>query len=90
MKKIIFKAKTTKKDNSNHAFNNVWVEGDLIRSREKYYIHPIANAVDVDGELGRLIVMHEVIPETIECYTRKEDVELKKQWDKITKLLESE
>lgn len=32
MREILFKAKTTKKDNPINAFNNVWVEGDLVRS----------------------------------------------------------
>lgn len=60
-----FRAKTTKKENGEHAFNNVWVEGDLVVSRDKYYIHPRANAFQVDNELAKLVVMHEVIPETV-------------------------
>lgn len=59
----IFKAKTTPKESGD--FNNVWVEGDLIKSDGKYYIHPQGNRVKVEGELGKIIVMHEVIPETI-------------------------
>lgn len=64
MREIVFRAKTTSKQ-ENHEFNNVWVEGDLIRSGGKYYIHPIGNKVDVKGELGKIIIMHEVRPETI-------------------------
>lgn len=29
MREILFKAKTTKKHNSDHSFDNIWVEGDL-------------------------------------------------------------
>lgn len=60
-----FRAKTTKKENREHAFNNIWVEGDLVVSRDKYYIHPRANAFQVTNELSKLIVLHEVIPETL-------------------------
>ena len=69
MLKILFKAKTTVKENKNHSFNNVWVEGNLIISGGKYYIHPIANKVNVEGELGKIIIMHEIIPETLCQYT---------------------
>lgn len=60
----LWRGKTTSKSNG-EAFNNVWVEGDLIRSENRYYIHPVANAVKVRNELGRLIVMHEVDPLTL-------------------------
>ena len=62
--KIIYRAKTTPKD-GNQEFNEVWVQGDLIHSGNKVYIHPITNKVHVQGEIGKLIVMHEVIPETV-------------------------
>lgn len=54
-------------------FNDVWVKGDLIHSGGRYYIHPIANGVKVEGELGRLIVMHEVSPETLDQCTGRFD-----------------
>ena len=60
----IYKAKTTPKEDGRE-FNNIWVYGDLIKSGKKYYIHSRSNLVRVSGELGKLIVMHEVIPETI-------------------------
>lgn len=66
--RICFRAKTTKK-NGNEAFNNVWVEGDLIKNKNKYYIHPRANVFKVENELAKLMVCHEVIPETIGQYT---------------------
>ncbi len=69
MREILFKAKTTKKQNRRHAFDNVWVVGDLIRSGGKYYIHPVVNKVNVVGELGKIIIMHEVLPDTICQYT---------------------
>ena len=62
--KGLWRGKTTPKCN-NEGFNSIWVEGDLIHSEELCYIHPFANAVKVQGELGRLIVMHKVDPSTL-------------------------
>ena len=73
-----FRAKTTKKENREHAFNNTWVEGDLVVSRDKYYIHPRANAFQVTNELSKLIVLHEVILETLGQYTGLTDKNSKK------------
>ena len=61
--RYLYKAKTTPKEKGE--FNNVWVTGNLIVSNGKYYIHPVGNVVNVKNELGRIIVMHEVIPDTI-------------------------
>lgn len=61
--RYLYKAKTTPKEKGE--FNNVWVTGNLIVSNEKYYIHPVGNVVNVKSEIGRIIVMHEVIPDTI-------------------------
>lgn len=80
-KEILFKAKTTKKDNPKHEFDNIWIEGDLIRSGGKYYIHPIHNKVNVVGESGKIIVMHEVEENTICRYTGKKDKNGKKIWE---------
>ena len=81
MRKILFKAKTIKKQNRRHAFNNVWVVGDLIRSGGKYYIHPVVNKVNVVGELGKIIVMHEVLPATICQYTGLLDKKGEEIWE---------
>lgn len=43
--------------------NGEWVEGDLIKSKNKCYIHPQANVFQVNNALSKLIVLHEVIPE---------------------------
>lgn len=59
----LYKAKTTKKEGK--AFNNVWVTGSLIVARNKYYIHPVGNMVNVENELGKIVIMHEVDPSTI-------------------------
>lgn len=61
--RYLYKAKTTPKEKGE--FNNVWVIGNLIVSNGKYYIHPVGNIVKVRNEIGRIIVMHEVIPDTI-------------------------
>lgn len=63
--RIIFKGRTTEKNNERHEFNQIWVEGDLIVSGGKYYIHPRSNKVRVTGEIGKIIIMHEIIPETL-------------------------
>lgn len=60
---IKFKALTVK--NNAKEFNEIWVEGDLIHSGKKTYIHPVSNVITVNGEIGRLIIMHEVKPETV-------------------------
>lgn len=63
----LWRGKTTPKC-SGEAFNNIWVKGDLIHSKELCYIHPFTNSVKVQNELGRLITMHEVDPSTLgEC-----------------------
>lgn len=61
--RYLYKAKTIPKEKGE--FNNVWVTGNLIVSNGKYYIHPVNNVVNVKNEIGRIIVMHEVIPDTI-------------------------
>ena len=61
--RYLYKAKTTPKEKGE--FNNVWVTGNLIVSNGKYYIHPVGNVVNAKNETGRIIVMHEVIPDTI-------------------------
>lgn len=65
MMRVRFKAKATTKDNPNHEFNNTWVFGDIINSGGKTYIHPVCNKVNVSNELGKIIIMHEVIPNTV-------------------------
>ena len=61
----MFRGRTTRKKKGT-AFNSVMVEGDLIHSGNKVYIHPVSNTVDVVGDVGKLIIMHEVVPETVE------------------------
>lgn len=78
---MIFKAKTTKKENTEHAFNEVWVEGNLIMSDGKYYIHPTANKVSTKGEVGKMIVMHEVTKNTICKHTGLTDKNNVEIWE---------
>ena len=78
MREILFRGKTTKKD-GNKAFNNIWVEGDLVHAGiSGIYIHPQANTFVVDNELAKLVVMHEVIPETVGQFTGLTDKNGKK------------
>lgn len=58
--------------------NDEWVFGDLIASKNKYYIHPQGNSFQVDGVLSRLIVLHEVKSETVGQYTGLTDKNGKK------------
>lgn len=77
--RYLYKAKTTPKEKGE--FNNVWVTGNLIVSNGKYYIHPVGNVVNVKNETGRIIVMHEVIPDTICRCTGLKDMNGKLIWE---------
>lgn len=77
--RYLYKAKTTPKEKGE--FNNVWVNGNLIVSNGKYYIHPVGNVVNVKNEIGRIIVMHEVIPDTICQCTGLKDKNGKLIWE---------
>lgn len=81
MREILFKAKTTKKDNPKHEFNEKWAEGNLILCGEKAYIHPISNKIRTTGEIGKIIVLHEVIPDTNCQYTGERDKYHNKIWE---------
>ena len=70
-----FLARGKRKDNSK------WIEGDLIRSKGLYYIHPLSNGVTVKNTLGRLIVMHEIDPSTLGWCTGLTDKNGKRVFD---------
>ena len=70
MTKHIFRGKCI---DDSREFNGKWVYGDLIHSDGKTYIHPQSNAVSVEMGLGRLIVMHEVDPDTVGVNTELVD-----------------
>ncbi len=72
MREIKFRGKTTKKEKL-HAFNEVWVYGDLIQTKEKIYIHPKSNTFKTENELSKLIVTHEVDKNTVGQYTGLKD-----------------
>ncbi len=79
----LFRAKTTKKSGTGYTeFDEIWVYGDLIHSGGKYYIHPVGNRVKVVNDLGRIIAMHEVQPETICRNTGLKDSHKNTIWEK--------
>ena len=78
MREILFRGKTTKKEQEIHAFHNVWVEGDLIKNREKWHIHPKSNCFRFEKELAKCMIAHEVIPETVGQFTGLTDKNGKK------------
>lgn len=73
-----FRGKTTKKEDENHEFNNVFVYGDLLTNKGVYYIHPQNNVFRVHNELANILIAHEVIPETVGQYTGLTDKNGKK------------
>ena len=73
-----FRGKTTKKEDENHEFNNVFVYGDLLTNKGVYYIHPQNNVFRVHNELANILIAHEVIPETVGQFTGLTDKNGKK------------
>ena len=78
MREILFRGKTTKKENENYGFNNAFVYGDLLTNKGVYYIHPQNNVFRVHNELANILVAHEVIPETVGQFTGLTDKNGKK------------
>lgn len=78
MREILFRGKTTSKELPIREFNNIWVEGDLIKNGNKYYIHPHGNVFRTEYELAKLMAAHEVIPETVGQFTGLTDKNGKK------------
>lgn len=70
MKEILFRGKRVD--------NGEWVEGDLLRSRGKCYIHMHTDPFDYLGELSGFIKMYEVEPHTVRQYTGLKDKNGKK------------
>ncbi|MCG3084530.1 YopX family protein, partial [Anoxybacillus sp. LAT27] len=53
--------------------NGEWVFGDLLQKNGKIYIAPHSNSVSVNGHIGKLIIMHEVSPESVGQFTGLRD-----------------
>lgn len=61
---------------------NLWVYGDLVKSGDKTYIKPKAIGFSVGvGDLAKLVVMHEVEPETVGQYTGLRDSNYKRLFE---------
>lgn len=73
MREIKFRAITTQKENKSHSFNEVWVYGDLVQIKNNAYIHPKSNSFDTNGEVAKLVIMHEIKTETLGQYTGLKD-----------------
>lgn len=58
--------------------NGEWAYGDLIKNKDKYFIHPQANVFKVENSLAKIMVCHEVIPETVGRFTGLTDKNGKK------------
>lgn len=69
MRDFLFRGKTTSKELPIREFNNIWVEGDLIKNGDKYYIHPHGNVFRNENELAKLMACYEVIPESVAQFT---------------------
>lgn len=50
-----------------------WSYGDLLQRQGQCYISPHVNRVQVNGHLGKLIIMHEVDPKTVGQYIGRAD-----------------
>lgn len=79
MREILFKAKTTKKDNLKHEFNEKWVEGYYVYCRKRHYILPVLNKVIGFDEREDEWV--EVDPDTICQYTGLTDKNGRRIWE---------
>lgn len=75
--------------NPGGAFDKTRVQGDLIFSGGKPYIHPRSNAFHVKNDLGRLVVVHEVIPESICLVHAPEPVSTDEIRKKVEQTLEN-
>jgi hypothetical protein len=60
-------------------FEKFWLKGDLVKNGDRYFIHPQANTFSQkpNSDLTDLVVMHEIIPETIGVYTGIDDINQK-------------
>ncbi|MDR7316604.1 YopX family protein [Brevibacillus nitrificans] len=53
--------------------NGKWAYGDLLQKNGKTFIAPHANSVSVSGHIGKMLIMHEVTPESVGQFTGLRD-----------------
>ncbi len=68
MREILFRGKSNS-TNPKYAYYNDWIYGDLMTNYDKQFIHPKVNIFRIEHYLAKMVVSHEVDPETVGQFT---------------------